>query len=296
VKSFLIVVALFGALLAAFGGVSARAQAIVFAVSLVAFGAAFRDVHLGLLHGLASGGSQAPVTYAPARGRPDGSDHPAVGLLYGESGAASCSGALGRSRGYGVVFLTAAHCQLHLSGSSGVAVLVTFAPAPTEATTPVQGTFYADPAWTYPHHPNAVDTHDLAVVLFGPATQKLKTIQPMQLAPLASARSLLSYGSRMTVVGYGRTDPNKPASAGIRHEGTMAVIGINDWYVTTSPATTLACKGDSGGPELLTIGGKAYVAAVTSFGDVNCDVYTAGYRVDTAEARAFINGPHPRSS
>jgi trypsin len=136
----------------------------------------------------------------------------------------------------------------------------------------------------------------VAVVLFGAAERQLKAIEPMQLAPVDSARALLSYGSGVTVVGYGRTDPKRPSSAGIRHEGTMTVTGINGSYVTTSPGTTLTCEGDSGGPELVTIAGKEYVVAVNSLADADCAVYAAGYRVDTAEAPAFVNGPHPSSS
>jgi hypothetical protein len=75
-----------------------------------------------------------------------------------------------------------------------------------------------------------------------------------------------------------------PANVG----GTAGDIDGNQVYYLQPTNIGGPCSGDSGGPMFVTRGGVEFLAAVTSFGDFNCEIDGISTRVDTFEA--FIEG------
>ncbi len=229
----------------------------------------------------------ASVTVAPLSasaitgGAVDGTSHPSVGaLVYPGTAIPVCSGTLVPSRAYGAVFLTAAHCLTGLSGRSryGVRVRVSFDPTVTAASTFFAGTYYGDPAYDA----NATDPNDLAVVVF----RKPPRLSAMPLAPLGSVGSA-EPGTLFTTVGYGLP------TLGVRQHATEQKYAADAVWLYLHPYQGgPACDVDSGGPDLLTIGSVAYVAATTNGGDAACLSYDQSYRVDTTAAAAFVNARH----
>lgn len=222
---------------------------------------------------------------APARaitdGTPDGTRHPSVGaLVYPGTALPVCSGTLVPSVAYGAVFLTAAHCLTDLRGRSmyGARVRVTFDPTVTATSTFYAGRYYGDPAF----EPNGRDPQDLAVVVF----RKPPPVAPVPLAPIGSAGAAVR-GTSFTTVGYGLP------RLGTRQRATERTYASDSVWLYLAPAPGgPACDMDSGGPDLLAIGGTTYVAATTNRGDDQCQQYDQSYRVDTEVAAAYVDARH----
>jgi hypothetical protein len=247
--------------------------------------------------GLVLGGTVRPAS-AIFNGSPDGTSHPAVGIVYAQDqfgNLSFCSGELVHSEVYGEVLVTAAHCQEGFGTTPGAPVSVSFDPSPftNPSATVFSSSFYADPNFD---PSSASDIHDVAVVVFSPK-QKPKHIQALPLAPIGSVDSLSvgppSVGAPVTVVGYGLTGPGDFAG-GVRTTGTMSLASVNPTVVTEDPNPGGTCQGDSGGAHIVTIAGKLYLAAITHSGGDTCGGGgDTSYRVDTAEVQSFVNAPFP---
>jgi secreted trypsin-like serine protease len=213
---------------------------------------------------------------AITNGTPDGSSHPAVGLLVtGPARTPVCSGALIGPQ----TFLTAGHC---VAGADGTSLAVEF------DTDFVAASGYAvEPGYG---HDNA-DPRDVAVVMLERAPTG---IAPLPLGPLG-ALDRTDKRTSLTTVGYGyyeRVTGNGPPRFlydGVRRQATAPLMGVeNAWAKVLSNARATGqggvCFGDSGGPWLL----DGAIVAITSGGDMACAGMSNAYRIDTAESQAFL--------
>jgi hypothetical protein len=213
---------------------------------------------------------------AITNGTPDGSAHPAVGLLVsGPAETPVCSGTLVAP----TVFLTAGHCVANEDAS---ALAVRFDSGTVPATgAAVEPGFGKDMA----------DLHDVAVVTLA---RQPAGIAPAALAPVGSLDTVAT-GTALTAVGFGYYDRvtggGQPRFLydGVRRFATAPVMNVeNAWVRVLSNANATGqggvCFGDSGGPWYL--GGA--IAAITSGGDSACSGMSRAYRVDTPSARAFL--------
>lgn len=239
-------------------------------------------------------------------GENDNGRHPFVGSLVvefqGEKFQA-CSGTLISPR----VFLTAGHC---LSGNEEFGITSTWVTfdevidADADGTVDAgvslrSGTGHIHPDLAFPGGGgNAADTHDLAVfVLDAPVTMA----RYGQLPTAGLVDGLDKRTTRYTTVGYGtvRDDKTKgPHSLGLgtrRKLATQDLLSVTGAWATFSmnPASGSGgtCFGDSGGPHFLGAGAAEtrIVLAVTVTGDRFCRATDKTYRLDTRQARAFLD-------
>ena len=204
----------------------------------------------------------ATTALAVTGSTPDGDAHPYAGALLVD-GAVQCSGVLIAP----TIFATAGHC-----GADGSRVAVSFASRLDDGGSLLGGTLEVDPA----------KKADLAVVVLdGPAP-----VAPASL-PGAGAADALAKGASVTSVGYGYSSRAADGSFvydGLRRWAISPVKRVSDSTLVLSTATAGPCMGDSGGPQLA----GDTVLSVTSVGSKDCSGTAAGYRLDTASARAFL--------
>ena len=218
-------------------------------------------------------------------GQPDGNAHPYVGMVTDQESV--CSGAAISP----TVFITAAHCF----DTPGQDVEVTFDPRGfVEDAVFITGTWYPDPEFCIACGGGLVGfaTHDVAVVILD---------EPVSLASYAQLPSLdqvdrLRMRQSVEVVGYGIQDRiNKldPDELFTRYRARAELVQANgriaDEFlkVTANPAQGKGgiCFGDSGGPVLL---GRTILGVNSFVTNSQCQGVTYAYRIDTAEALAFI--------
>lgn len=208
-----------------------------------------------------------------------------------------CSGSLVSSR----VFLTAGHCiPAFFATVSLDQMFVTFAVDRRDrsAWLPVAA-FMTDPLFTdgLPGNgPHFDDPHDLAVVILAnPVTD----VAPGMLAPasgyldaLAAQGGLVPLQTTFQVVGSGQDQDFQRTFT--REVATEGFLDLEAAWLLNSENPTLgfggSCIGDSGGPILFTAGTTQYIVAIVSAGDAHCRALDKGYRADTVESLAFIQG------
>jgi V8-like Glu-specific endopeptidase len=89
------------------------------------------------------------------------------------------------------------------------------------------------------------------------------TSTPLPAAPIALVDQLDQsiVGKTIRLVGYGKTDADDAASSGVKHQVTNTVTALyDDFLVANEPKGY--CHGDSGGPELLDVGGQEIAVAI----------------------------------
>lgn len=245
---------------------------------------------------IGAGSSTGAITF----GELDAKRHPNVGSLIGKvpDGRSFqwCTGTLISP----TVFLSAAHCFV---GSEGVEFSVSFDEnldadfngLVDDKVKRIGGVATPHPLFA---SGGANETYDIAVFELA----KPVRIQPAPLptAGLLDDKALKS--ATFTTVGYGTERDSKngginsflPGSR--RKLAEQTINSVNDAWITFSmnPSTGNGgtCYGDSGGPHFL--GGKdeanKTIVAITVTGDTFCRSTDKTYRLDTPNARAFLDG------
>lgn len=245
---------------------------------------------------LASGVAGA-ITY----GQPDDDGHPYVGALVGsvqvdgqKQKFVLCSGTLISP----TVFLTAAHCVVDME-QYGISVEgVAFDPIyDSEASPVIAGTVHAHPGFERRSTP----PHDIAVVVLD---NQVEMDEYGELPPAGLLEELdRDRGLRdkeFTSVGYGlRERTHEPGSgpplygaAGVRMFSTQLFRTLTKDRLKLSQNPALGyggtCSGDSGGPIFLGDASANQLVALTSTGDHVCRATSVNYRLDTPDARGFL--------
>jgi V8-like Glu-specific endopeptidase len=221
------------------------------------------------------------VAGAIINGRPDGSRHSYVGMVYNDG--ALCSGTLISP----TAFLTAGHCTTSLS-EGGSQVYVTFE---SQADSDPQGAYRGTPL-THPSYP-AVDVG--VVVLERPVTNV-----GYGRLPAAGLVNTLGVGQPLTAVGYGgrKVFPAgllRPEASRIRYVGTVEFLGIYQGnYIRVSGGglrsnKTGICFGDSGGP-LFPSDQTTVVGVVSRGSPVVCAGQSSAQRIDLPQVLSWVNG------
>jgi len=251
---------------------------------------------------------------AITNGRPDGDDHPYVGLVVSfdeQDNVKVCSGSLIASN----VVLTAGHC---VDGMDISFVLFKKKVPLGNLEGAVPGTPYTHPKYLKSPYEGsglpAVQHRDIGVVvLFGPAGVSKKANLPS-----AGLVNRLKNKREIDVVGYGVTEQAKVPGSKLRGVGpypppyyrwTGALTrmqaraelvsgkfrhsaGVLRLSRNPSQGKGGSCFGDSGGPDLL--GGTDKVLAVVSYGtNINCKGVGYSSRVDVPEVLNWIKGFMP---
>lgn len=225
-------------------------------------------------------------------GTPDGEGHPYVAFI--RSGPLACSGTAISER----LVLTAAHCF----DTPGAPVQVTFDTnrrSPSAVFHP--GTWHPDPSFCPQCGPGLVnlDTHDLAVVVLAspaprPRYAQLPSLGLSGALPNGTTVDLVGYGVEDFLVGGGPPVPARPS--GLRMTASANLLPGNhsfgDEFLRLSANESQdkggACRGDSGGPNLL--GGTDTLLALNSFvPNRGCNGVTYSYRLDTPAALGFVS-------
>jgi secreted trypsin-like serine protease len=235
---------------------------------------------------------------AITNGQRDAGRHPEVGALVGFFAPAGmsiayCSGTLISPN----VFLTAAHCGFLADPT----VQVTFDETYTETSTTYTGTFHAHPDYKPGNNAQSANNPDIAVVVFD---HPIPGITPAQLPSAGlldamKAAGTLNQSTQFTSVGYGDSEfTNGPGGHTTTHlqARNVAVGSFNSLtaaylHLTQNSGNGGTCNGDSGGPNFLGAGAgeSSVIAAVTVTGDTYCKSTNVDYRLDTPEARAFLD-------
>jgi secreted trypsin-like serine protease len=195
----------------------------------------------------------------------DGADPAVVALVETGTGPV-CTGTLVSPH----VVLTAAHCQIDATSFTQYQAYFGSSPGSGGTLVPLSA------AVIHPAFDPSTLANDIALVVL--AADVAVTPVPMLRDGTALA------GATVRVVGFGLAGD---AGAGAKRSGTAAVSSTTATTFGLTPAPSLPCVGDSGGPELLTVGGTEYVAGVTSHGDVGCAKDATATRVD-AFVTSFI--------
>jgi hypothetical protein len=201
---------------------------------------------------------------------------------------ARCSGFLAAP----TVFVTAQHCFGIFRIPDGDPAMVSFDAVITDASPTLMGTA---------HHNTAVgstpssDAHDVGViVLSAPVTDRT----PMNLPRLDELVTFQKSGrleahDPIRIVGYGAVNVERPRIFTFANERRTTLLEfqtLQPGFMVSQQKNGGACYGDSGGPNIVTVGGREVVGAITRHLNAGFDCQTTvwSYRLDTPAARAFL--------
>lgn len=194
------------------------------------------------------------------------------------------------------VFVTAAHCVVGPDTPAGTQFYVSFAPDLLARNAKfIKATGYAYDA-QYGH--DQANLHDLAVILLPEGSTKGMT--PIGLPTAGELDQLSAKGELSKTlfvnVGYGssasRTGPPSFGWDGKRNTSKSEFMGLQPTWLgllmnTSATGEGGDCYGDSGGPKFIDGNPNRIYATVTT-GDFPCRATTWDWRLDTPEARAFL--------
>lgn len=170
--------------------------------------------------------------------------------VYIDLGGGSCTGTLITPK----VVLTAKHCT---NGVPTSAISVFFG-----SNASGQGT-WIDAAHDEVYAKGAEGgPWDLALIT-------LKTPGPTTPIPVNEQDPKAFIGQQVHIVGFGVTG-EFASDSGIKRHGYTTLVSVEPGLVYTSVKPSATCYGDSGGPNFITVNGKEYVLAATSFGTAAC--------------------------
>src|SRR5688572_21695498 len=183
------------------------------------------------------------------------SDHPEVMLLASQAGFL-CTGTVIHVDGQSGFLLTAAHCVTE-QGEDGLVAL------PASDFSVIPGADFAEGTLEYPAQAVSVEptydgsfAADVAVVRFSFG----RSAAPGVIEPLSSGEDQLALEDELLLVGFGQTDLDEGNTQRRRVE--REVVALDEELVVYSQEDGKgACFGDSGGPVLVTLGGRERVAA-----------------------------------
>jgi Trypsin len=248
-------------------------------------------VTLALL--LGSVGNAAAITH----GQLDGNRHAYVGLLTLEVGGETvgfCSGALIAP----TVVLTAGHCTAGITGGRIWFDSPVADPFGAAGSTSIEfAAIYPDPAFcgSCGQGLPGFDAQDVGIVILSrPVTNRGFAVLPspgfVDSLPMKSEVTIVGYGTQALTQGI---QPHKWQIDGNRYFAPTQLVQSNDVIqaefikLTANPSKGKGgtCFGDSGGPDLV----GNIIVGVNSFVNGQCTGVTYSFRVDTADALAFIN-------
>lgn len=185
----------------------------------------------------------------------------------------TCSGVLIGAR----VVLTAAHCLDKVDTDQ---LLVVFGDnVADQKTRHVIGVL---DALVHPDFVLSTNTHDIALLLL--ADDPPATPLAINRAPLDQALA----GELARMVGFGPAAPGSADPGGIKLSGTATISQVDALSFSVTPAPSMSCTGDSGGPVFVAIDGKEVVAGITTWGDLQCATFAVNLRTDAYAG--FIDG------
>lgn len=148
-------------------------------------------------------------------------------------------------------------------------------------------------------------------ITYGGNRIDLKSLSPIQIAPLGLLNSFVNNVTTFTNVGYGtgevfndqgQASSGSPSTVNYSNFGVRQVSSNNVFTGFSGQNSNLmkgsqnpaqgyngSCGGDSGGPQFYTVKGKEYQISVTSSGDNVCRSTSINARLDIKEAQDFIN-------
>lgn len=95
-------------------------------------------------------------------------------------------------------------------------------------------------------------------------------------------------GKPVRFVGYGLDNGTAQTGAGVKRTTTTTLSDHSALLLHFADTAHETCNGDSGGPALMTLGGRETIVGLTSYGDVNCAMGGWDTRVDAMAA--WIDG------
>ncbi len=219
----------------------------------------------------------------------------ALQIDLGNSTGAACTGTVVAVKGNVGYFLTAAHCAVTHDANDEP----TTTPLDPSQLFVLPGTDYSKATTGYPVlevkvHPayKAVTSapYDFAMMRFS-----FNGAAPPVIPPLTPAEDTIAVGSKLDVIGYGKTDSNPNNSVRNHAQLTVSSLQASGTLVIFDPAQNVSgtCQGDSGGPGLTGSGSSRRVGAVTSFGGQSCGNFGGSGRVSKVYdsfIKPFIDG------